>query len=105
MEAQPIDTFVKNRVVCSLAIVYNGGMQKIILYTKLDCSLCDKAYQILLDIAFDQPLDIDVIDITHTHTNVDANYATRIPVIALAGNGAELGWPFTAEDIKAFLKQ
>ena len=95
----------KKRVVYGRAIVYNVGMQTVTLYTKLDCSLCDKAYQILLDIAFDVPLEIDVIDITHTHTNVDANYATRIPVIALAGSDTELGWPFTAEDIKAYLKQ
>ena len=98
-------TLGKIWVVYGRAIVYNVGMQTITLYTKLDCSLCDKAYQILLDIAFDVPLEIDVIDITHTHTNVDANYATRIPVISLAGSNTELGWPFTAEDIKTYLKQ
>ena len=80
-------------------------MEKVTLYTKLDCSLCDKAYQILLDVTFDMPLEIDVIDITHIH-NGDActNYVTRIPVIAIAGKDRELDWPFTAEDIKAYLK-
>ena len=86
-------------------MVYNGGMEKVTLYTKLDCSLCDKAYQILLDVTFDMPLEIDIVDITHIHNGeVNANYATRIPVIAIASKDSELDWPFTAEDLKAYLK-
>ncbi len=80
-------------------------MEKVTLYTKLDCSLCDKAYQILLDVTFDMPLEIDIVDITHMHnSHVNTSYATRIPVIAMASKDKELNWPFTAEDIKAYLK-
>ncbi|GAB4445336.1 MAG: glutaredoxin family protein [Anaerolineae bacterium] len=81
---------------------YNSGMQTVTLYTKLDCSLCDKAYKILLSVAFEIPLEIDVVDITHAHNNLEANYGTRIPVVALA-NGDELNWPFSAQDVKSRL--
>ena len=89
----------------SALLCYNRRMQKVLLYTKLDCSLCDKAYQMLLDLAFDIPLEIDIIDISHAHNNLETAYDTRIPVIALDRLGTELEWPFTSEDIKLYLKQ
>jgi hypothetical protein len=80
-------------------------MQKVTLYTKLDCSLCDKAYQMLLDLAFDMPLEIDIIDISHPHNNLETRYGTRIPVIAHDQVETELEWPFTPTSIKLYLSQ
>ena len=80
-------------------------MQKVIFYTKLNCSLCDKAYQMLIDLVLDFPLEIDVLDITHSHNKLEAVYGHRIPVIALPNAGAELEWPFSVDDIKTYLKQ
>jgi glutaredoxin len=79
---------------------YNFAMQTITLYTKLNCSLCDKAYKILLAVAVQIPLEIDVIDIVQN--NLEDKYGTRIPVVGLP-NGDELNWPFTVRDIKTGL--
>jgi hypothetical protein len=77
-------------------------MHRVTLYTKLDCSLCDEAYRVLLDMALDTPLEIDVVDITHAHSNLKEQYRARIPVLAL-DNGVELDWPFSARDITSRL--
>lgn len=78
-------------------------MQKVTFYTKLNCSLCDKAYQMLLNIACDIPMEIDILDITHTHNNLEAKYAHRIPVIAVDHSEIELEWPFTSQELEAYL--
>jgi len=79
-------------------------MQKVTFYTKLNCGLCDKAYLMLMQVALDVPLEIDIIHITHAHNRLSGKYDERIPVIALPGASTELDWPFTIEDIKAYLK-
>jgi len=78
-------------------------MQKVTFYTKLDCGLCDRAYTMLMQLAYDIPMEIDIVDITHAHNRLGHKYDERIPVISLAGAVAELDWPFTMEDIKAYL--
>jgi hypothetical protein len=59
----------------------------------------------LMEIILDFPLEIDVLDITHAHNRLEAEYGHRIPVIALPNANAELEWPFNLDDIKAYLKQ
>ena len=80
-------------------------MQTVTFYTKLNCGLCDKAYAMLMQLAYDIPLEIDIIDITHTHNKLGQNYDERIPVIALSNADTELEWPFTIDDIRAYLAQ
>jgi hypothetical protein len=77
-------------------------MQDVILYTKANCGLCDQAYQILLNLAYDTPLRINLIDITQNH-RTHAKYMERIPVLATSHPDIELNWPFTVEDVQAFL--
>ena len=58
----------------------------------------------LLDMAWDMPLEIDLIDITHAHNrDIQAAYFDRIPVLGRPGIAAELNWPFTPDDIKVYL--
>jgi hypothetical protein len=79
-------------------------MEKVILYTKLNCHLCQDAYLMLMELTLDIPLEIDMVDITHAHNNhLQSKYTDRIPVLARPYNGAELDWPFTLADIKAFI--
>ena len=87
---------------CDQWPVYNKAMRRVTFYTKLECSLCEEAYRILLDVALDTPLEIDIVDITHTPGNLQKRYRTRIPVLAL-DNGMELDWPFSALDITSQL--
>lgn len=58
----------------------------------------------LIDVAYEVPLEIDVVDITHSH-NADINdmYAERIPVVTTPDAETELEWPFTLEQLKAYL--
>ena len=79
-------------------------MQKVTFYTKLNCGLCDEAYLMLMQVAVDVLLEIDIIDITHSHNRLGHKYDERIPVIALSGADKELDWPFTKDDIEAYLK-
>lgn len=79
-------------------------MEKVILYSKLDCHLCQEAYLMLMEVTLDIPLEIDLVDITHTHnSNIHAKYVERIPVLARPHTSAELDWPFTPAEIKAYL--
>jgi hypothetical protein len=84
--------------------VYNMDMEKVILYTKLNCQLCQDAYLMLMEITLDIPLEIDLMDITHAHnSDIHDQYAERIPVLAKPGNKVELDWPFTPDDIRNYL--
>ena len=80
-------------------------MKKVILYTKLNCHLCMDAYRLLMEVACELPLEIDVVDITHSHNmDITSKYATRIPVVALPDTNAELDWPFALEKLRAYLE-
>ena len=85
-------------------MVYNLHMQKVTFYTKLNCHLCDEAYLMLINVAYDIPLEIDVFDVTRTKSGSESSYTDRIPVIASAGADNELFWPFTSDDVRAYLK-
>jgi glutaredoxin len=81
-------------------------MQKVILYTKLNCLPCEEANRMLMEIAFEFPLEVDVIDITHAHNyELRAHYQDRIPVLAKADHAEELAWPFTLEQIVAYINE
>lgn len=66
-------------------------MDKLTLYTRKDCGLCEQAEALLV---------ANALDFTKADINSRADwlekYITTIPVIA--ANGREVGWPFTAED-------
>jgi hypothetical protein len=77
-------------------------MQKLTIYTKLNCHLCEQAYYLLMNLAYDTPLEIDLVDITRFH-HIEKKYLERIPVLAKPGTETELNWPFTIDDIRAYL--
>ena len=79
-------------------------MQTVIFYTKLNCSECDEAYRLLMDLTYDTPLEIDMIDVTHAHNyELKLKYENRIPVITTPHAKTELQWPFNIAEIKAYL--
>ena len=72
------------------------------LFTTLGCHLCDHALaqlRTLKDQGF--VVDFSEIDIANSE-ELMANYGIRIPVIAREDD-EELGWPFTLEELTAFL--
>ncbi|MDM8527253.1 glutaredoxin family protein [Anaerolineales bacterium HSG24] len=79
-------------------------MQTVIFYTKLGCSNCDKAYRLLMDLAYDRPLKIDIVDVTHAHNHeLKPKYENRIPVISILQAETELQWPFSAAEVSDYL--
>ena len=57
----------------------------------------------LMEVAVEHSLEIDVLDITHTHNRLEVEYGERIPVITIPEADTELAWPFTSNDIRAYL--
>lgn len=72
----------------------------LILYSTLGCHLCDLAIEVLIHCREVSQKNVCSIDIADDDDLV-SRYGVRIPVIAYAGK--ELGWPFTVDDLSAFL--
>lgn len=73
---------------------------RIIFYTRQDCHLCDVAERLLAQNAPDVvPEWIDVDE----DEALDARYGVRVPVLRREPGGVELGWPFDAVSLRAFL--
>ncbi|MFK7159981.1 glutaredoxin family protein [Marinospirillum sp. MEB164] len=70
------------------------------LYTTLGCHLCEQAQALLLPWVA-QGVQVELVDIIEDPQWVE-RYGVRIPVLATA-QGAELGWPFDAEQLRQWL--
>ena len=71
---------------------------RLTLVQRDDCELCDLAWDLLAQAGvhdFD-PLWID------GDPGLEARYGARIPVLRREDSAAELDWPFTAADVRAF---
>lgn len=74
-------------------------MPNLILYQRDDCKLCDQAVALLArarvpDFA-SAWIDGDA--------ELEARYGERVPVLRDAASGRELGWPFDAAALQAWL--
>ncbi|MGM0570370.1 glutaredoxin family protein [Marinobacter sp.] len=71
-------------------------------FTTSHCELCDLAEQLLVNTPLPHPIPVEAVDIATSEVLVE-RYGTRIPVLRREDTGAELGWPFTREDLLDFL--
>jgi hypothetical protein len=71
------------------------------LFGTLGCHLCEVAEAVLLPFV-EHGLLVELVDIVDSETWVD-QYALRIPVLRRSDTGAELEWPFEAEQVVSFL--
>ncbi|MEM1412755.1 MAG: glutaredoxin family protein [Pseudomonadota bacterium] len=76
-------------------------MSELIFYTRPECHLCDEAEDLLSLVA--PARDYRVVDIEDEIALLD-RYGVRVPVLRLEPAGTELGWPFDAEALQAFLQ-
>lgn len=74
---------------------------KFILYSTLDCHLCEQAAGLLTQVV--DSFELEHIDIAGSEALVE-EYGIRIPVIK-AESGNELGWPFDLEVLQQFLSE
>jgi hypothetical protein len=72
------------------------------LFGTLGCHLCEVAEAELLPFV-EHGLLVELVDIIENPAWVD-RYALRIPVLRRIDNGAELDWPFEAEQVANFLR-
>jgi len=72
---------------------------RLFLFQRDDCPLCDRALDVLAAArapAFESVwIDDDPV--------LEERYGTRVPVLRDGARDAELGWPFDAEAVRAFL--
>ncbi|WP_413794680.1 MULTISPECIES: glutaredoxin family protein [unclassified Pseudomonas] len=72
------------------------------LFGTLGCHLCEVAEAELMPFV-EHGLLVELVDISEREGWVD-NYGLRIPVLRRLDTGAELDWPFEAEQIVTFLR-
>jgi hypothetical protein len=72
------------------------------LFGTLGCHLCEVAEAELLPFV-EHGLLVELLDIVESESWLD-RYALRIPVLRRSDTGAELDWPFEAEQVASFLR-
>lgn len=77
--------------------------REILLYTTAGCHLCEQAEVMLHSIAELNGLSWRPVDIADDAALVE-RFGVRIPVIQVAGATADLGWPFSPEQLVAYLE-
>lgn len=77
---------------------------KATLYTTSGCHLCEQALAQLRTLAEGgMGIDVEAIDIAESSELMEA-YGVRIPVVATPSRPGDLGWPFTLDELAAFLQ-
>lgn len=72
------------------------------LFGTLGCHLCEQAEALLMPYV-ERGLLVELVDIAEREAWVEY-YGLRIPVLRRLDNGAELDWPFEADQVVAFLR-
>lgn len=72
------------------------------LFGTLGCHLCELAEEVLMPFAA-AGVQIELVDIAEREEWVEA-YGVRIPLLRRLDSGAELGWPFDAQQVAVFLE-
>jgi hypothetical protein len=72
------------------------------LFGTLGCHLCELAEAELMPLV-EHGLMVELVDIGESQALFDA-YGLRIPVWRRVDTGAELDWPFDAEQVVAFVR-
>ena len=75
---------------------------RLIFYTTEGCHLCEYAAAMLDQIQ--DKIDLKVVDISEDESLVQ-RYGIRIPVVRNEQSQAEVGWPFSSEELEQLLAQ
>ena len=76
-----------------------GDAVRLTLFQRDDCHLCDLALEVL---AAARVPDFDSVFID-ADPALEARYGVRVPVLRRETDGAELDWPFGADELRAFV--
>ena len=72
------------------------------LFGTLGCHLCELAEEVLMPLV-EPGLMVELVDVADSQALFEA-YGLRIPVLRRVDTGAELGWPFDAEQVVRFVQ-
>ena len=75
-------------------------MLTLTLFITSHCHLCEQAIELITEIKLDKPLVL--VEISNDD-NLLMQYGERIPVLQRSDNCSELNWPFTRDDLVAFI--
>lgn len=78
-----------------------GIVRTFILYGSEGCHLCEHAEDLLVTFLDPQLHQVDLVDIAYDDRLME-RFATEIPVLANE-RGRVLKWPFSAEELQAFV--
>ncbi|HET7931600.1 MAG TPA: glutaredoxin family protein [Rhodanobacteraceae bacterium] len=73
---------------------------RLTLYQRDDCKLCDEAVALLARVRAPEFESVWIDD----DADLEARYGVRVPVLRDEDSGRELGWPFDAAALQAFLR-
>lgn len=78
-------------------------MRVLNLYTTLGCHLCDKAAAM---VSKQNISDVNLVSVEISESDdLIENYGVRIPVLKFQDANQELSWPFSDEELSAFLTE
>ncbi|WP_299196874.1 glutaredoxin family protein [uncultured Amphritea sp.] len=77
-------------------------MRQFLLMSSVGCHLCDEAVEVLIAGLDPHQHQLDEVDIAYDDQLME-QYALLIPVLVDEASGAELRWPFGAEDLSRFV--
>ena len=72
---------------------------RLTLYQRDDCRLCDLALEVLARARAPEFTSVFI----DGDAVLEARYGERVPVLREADSGRELGWPFDAQALRAWL--
>lgn len=75
-----------------------------VLYSTSGCHLCELAMGEVSRVQVALPLEVITMDIAESDELVE-DYGLRIPVLRHVESGEELGWPFDAQQLYAWILQ
>ena len=76
-----------------------GSAMRYILYQRDDCPLCDAALEVLAHARLPEFASMWI----DGDAALEARYGARVPVLRDCERERELGWPFDAAAVRAFL--
>lgn len=79
-------------------------MKNLVLYSSKDCCLCDDAMSLLQPCLEGGHCTVDKKDI-YQDKGLLIKYRYSIPVLQHLDSGAELSWPFNADDLQRWLAE
>jgi hypothetical protein len=76
--------------------VLASASHSLVLYATTGCHLCEQAQQLIIRVLGAPVHEVDIAE----NELLMTDYAEHIPVLHRLDTGAEIRWPFAAEDIQ-----